>query len=178
MILHTDRLLLRPWEENDGEQLYKLASDPEVGPDCGWNPHKSLEESRELLPKLLMNAYTWAIVLNETNEVIGDISLMPFGTSNCAKNERQKEIGFWLGRPYWGNGYMPEACRELLRYAFEELNCELVWCAHHDKNNKSARVQEKCGFRFDHREEHFAQQLGISLTSIVNSISREQWNQK
>ena len=58
MILHTSRLTLRPWEERDAEQLYKLASDPEVGPDCGWNPHKSLEESRELLPKLLMNVYT------------------------------------------------------------------------------------------------------------------------
>ena len=178
MMLHTSRLILRPWEERDAEQLYKLASDPEVGPDCGWNPHKSLEESRELLPKLLMNVYTWAIVLKETDEVIGNISLMPFGTSSNAKNEKQKEIGFWLGRAYWGNGYMPEACKELLRHAFEDLGAECVWCAHHDKNHKSARVQEKCGFHFDHKKDNvYLRQLDCCRNSIVNCLTKEQWEQ-
>lgn len=179
MILHTERLLLRPWEEGDAQQLYKLASDPEVGPDCGWMPHQNLDESRHILTQMLMNCYTWAIVLKETGDVIGDISLMPFGTSDKARNENEKEIGFWMGRPYWGQGYMPEACTELLRYAFEDLNCDCVWCAHHDKNPKSARVQEKCGFRFDHKIEHvYLRQLDTYRNAVVNCMTKDDWNKR
>jgi len=179
VILHTERLILRPWEESDAEQLYKLASDPEVGPDCGWKPHETMEESKTTLHQRLMNSYTWAIVLKETGEVVGDISLMPFGTSGKARNENEKEIGFWMGRPYWGKGYMPEACTELLRHAFEDLGAECVWCAHHDKNPKSARVQEKCGFRFDHRIENvYLRQLDCYRNAVVNCMTRDDWNKR
>lgn len=176
MTLETKRLYLRPWEEGDEEALYQLAKDPEVGPDCGWKPHKDREESRYVLRRLLMNQYTWAIVEKDSGNVVGDISLMPHGTSSHTENEAQREIGFWLGRPYWGRGYMPEACRRLMDYAFGELNCELLWCGHHVDNQKSHRVQEKCGFRYHYREEeHYFAQLGIRRSGIVNRITREEW---
>lgn len=176
MELNTQRLLLRPWVREDTPALYDLARDAEIGPNCGWNPHKSMEESDEILRKVLMNRYTWAIVLKETGEVIGDISLMPFGTSTYANNQQEKEIGFWLGRPYWGRGYMPEACMALLSWAFdsEQVNC--VWCAHRIDNQNSARVQEKCGFRFHHRDEgRYSVQLDRYDDLIVNCWTREEW---
>ena len=48
-LYETDRILLRPWRESDAEALFKYASDPEVGPRAGWPPHKSVEESLEII---------------------------------------------------------------------------------------------------------------------------------
>jgi len=66
----------------------------------------------------------------------------------------EAEIGYWIGVPYWGNGYAPEAVRALLRRAFEELGMERVWCGYYDGNEQSRRVQEKCGFVYDHTDWH------------------------
>ena len=71
--METDRILLRPWLESDAEMLYKYASDPEVGPRAGWPPHKSVEESLDIIRTVFSNDRTWAIVLKETGEVIGCI---------------------------------------------------------------------------------------------------------
>ena len=69
----TDRIILRHWTESDAEALYKYASDPEVGPRAGWPPHKSLEESLEIIRTVFDNDTTWAIVLKDTGEAIGAI---------------------------------------------------------------------------------------------------------
>ena len=60
--METERLCLRPWRESDAEVLYRLASDPEVGPRAGWPPHQSVEESREIILTVFNNDTTWAIV--------------------------------------------------------------------------------------------------------------------
>jgi RimJ/RimL family protein N-acetyltransferase len=62
MILETERLILRPWCEDDANELYKYASDPEVGPPAGWLPHTSVENSREIIRAghvMLMTGETW-----------------------------------------------------------------------------------------------------------------------
>jgi RimJ/RimL family protein N-acetyltransferase len=58
------------------------------------------------------------------------------------------ELGYWLGKPFWGKGIIPEAAREMLRHAFEDLGMAKVWCGYYDGNTKSKRVQEKCGFMY------------------------------
>ena len=65
MILQTKRLILRPWSENDAEELYKYASDPEVGPPAGWPPHTSVENSREIIRTVLSAPETYAVCLKE-----------------------------------------------------------------------------------------------------------------
>ena len=67
-----------------------------------------------------------------------------------AAKEKELEIGFWIGRPVWGRGYIPEAVRCLEAYAFETLGCSALWCGYYDGNEKSKRVAEKCGFRYHH----------------------------
>ena len=64
--------------------------------------------------------------------------------------EDEGEIGCWLGTPYWGQGIIPEAVKELIRYGFEELGLKRIWYAYFDGNEKSKRVAEKCGFRYHH----------------------------
>ena len=69
--METDRIILRPWRESDAEALFKYASDPNVGPRAGWPPHKSVEESLEIIRTVFHNDHTWAIELKQTGESIG-----------------------------------------------------------------------------------------------------------
>ena len=69
--METEKILLRPWHESDAETLYKYASDPDVGPRAGWPPHKSINESREVIRTVFNDVTnTWAIELKETKEAI------------------------------------------------------------------------------------------------------------
>ena len=165
MKLETERLLLRPFLESDAEEVHELAKDPDVGPACGWQPHKNIEETRVVLKNILITNWTYAIVLKETGKVIGCISHGGKQVSHYCENENQVEIGFWLGKEYWGNGYMPEACRRIIKYCLEELKVEKVWCAHYIKNEKSKRAQEKCGFMYAYLDE--------KRSNIVNCIVPE-----
>ena len=69
-------------------------------------------------------------------------------------SDNECEIGYWIGEPYWGQGLIPEAIREILRHAFEDLHLSSVWCGYYDGNEKSRRAQEKCGFIYNHTEDN------------------------
>ena len=154
MELETKRLILRGWQENDATSLYKYAQNPNIGPIAGWQPHTSIENSCEIIKNVLSVAETYAVVLKQTGEPIGSIGLMmsksEINTNEMAEGEA--EIGYWIGEPFWGQGLIPEAVCELLRYAFENLELTAVWCGYYDGNEKSRRVQEKCGFIYHHTE--------------------------
>ncbi len=153
MELQTKRLLLRPWQESDAESLYKYAQNSNVGPIAGWQPHTSIENSREIIKDILSVNETYAVVLKKTREAIGSIGLMSSnGLHSAEMAENEGEIGYWIGEPFWGQGLIPEAVRKLLRHAFEDLQLAAVWCGYYDGNEKSKRVQEKCGFVYHHSE--------------------------
>lgn len=64
------------------------------------------------------------------------------GHTDMTNKEDECELGYWLGKPFLGRGYMPEAAKELIRYGFEELKMSIIWCKYYDGNDKSKRVQE------------------------------------
>ena len=153
MILKTDRLLLRPWEESDAESLYEYASDDRVGPIAGWPPHTSVKNSREIIRTVLSAEETYAVCLKEDNRAIGSIGLMIGKNSNLGLSEDEGEIGYWLGVPFWGRGLIPEAMREIIRRGFDDLHLKRLWCGYFEGNGKSKRAQEKCGFVYHHTNE-------------------------
>jgi [ribosomal protein S5]-alanine N-acetyltransferase len=150
MNLITERLILRPWEESDAESLYEYAKDPQVGPIAGWPPHTSVEDSRDIIKSVLAVNETYAICKRQDNRAIGSIGLMRGEQSNLDIPEDEGEIGYWIGVPFWGQGYVPEAVRELIRHGFEDLKLNRIWCGYFEGNDKSKRVQDKCGFRYHH----------------------------
>lgn len=154
VVLETERLVLRPWEDSDAEALYKYASDPEVGPAAGWPVHTSVQMSREVIRDILCAPETYAIVLRETAEPVGSIGLMEPRLQDVATTGHALELGYWIGKPYWGRGFVPEAAWAVIARAFGDLGCDQLWCAHYDGNRKSARVQEKLGFAPHHVEDH------------------------
>lgn len=71
MKLQTKRLILRPWHEDDAESLYKYAQNPNIGPIAGWPPHTSIDDSRKIIKTVLSADESYAVVLKETNEAVG-----------------------------------------------------------------------------------------------------------
>ena len=172
-MLETKRLLLRKWKESDAEECYRYAKDPRVGPIAGWPVHTSVEISRQVIRDILAVPETYAIVLKETGLPIGSIGLHH---NDLAEKDDEAELGYWLGVPYWGRGIVPEAARELLRYAFEDLKLKRVWCGYYEGNEKSKRVQEKLGFKFQWTTENVpVPQIGETRKGYVNLMTREDW---
>ncbi|MBQ2755427.1 MAG: GNAT family N-acetyltransferase [Oscillospiraceae bacterium] len=176
MIFETKRLILRPWCETDAEELYKYAKDPEVGPAAGWPPHTSADNSREIIGTVLSAPQTYAVCLKETGKPIGSIG---FHRNDLAVREDEYELGYWLGKPFWGQGLIPEAAREMLRYAFEDLGMQTLWCGHYDGNTRSRRVMEKLGFVYHHTTEGLeVRQLNEIRTGHVTVMTKEMWKNR
>jgi RimJ/RimL family protein N-acetyltransferase len=176
--LQTKRLILRNWQENDAESLYRYAQNPNIGPIAGWQPHTSIENSREIIKNVLSTDETYAVVLKQTGEAVGSIGLMLSKSeiNSVEMVEGEGEIGFWIGEPFWGQGLIPEAVCELLRHAFEDLQLTAVWCAYYDGNEKSKRAQAKCGFIYHHTEYNKSVPLMNDVrTEYYSKILYENW---
>lgn len=176
MKLETKRLILRPWQEEDAADLYEYAKDPRVGPIAGWPPHTSVENSREIIQTVLSSPDDCAVILKETGKPIGSIGLMAGKRSNLEIQEDEAEIGYWIGVPFWGQGLIPEAVEEVLRHGFEDLGLKKLWCGYFEGNEKSRRVQEKCGFRYDHTNRDIRWELMDDIrTEHITCQTREEW---
>ena len=168
--IETERLILRPWREDDAEELFRWASDPEVGPCAGWAPHRDVEDSRNVLRTILIKPDTWAVTLRGSDEPVGSVGVFP---TDFSEGKGQPEIGYWIARPLWGKGYIPEAVRALIAHCFAG-GAEAVWCAHAVVNDRSRRVIEKCGFVFRGQAEA-RMQIGETRLCSYYSIRREDW---
>lgn len=178
MIIKTERLILRRWAESDAESMYEYARDPAVGPVAGWPPHQSVEESLRVIREVLTGAECYAVCEKESGKAIGSIELKMKGRTDMTERDDECELGFCLGKAYWGKGYMPEAAKALLHRAFETLRMSVVWCGYYDGNDRSRRVQEKLGFVFHHT----CKEVPVPLMKEVrvghtNYMTRERWEE-
>ncbi|MBR3504506.1 MAG: GNAT family N-acetyltransferase [Clostridia bacterium] len=175
-MLQTERLTLRRWEEGDAEDLYRYAKDPDVGPIAGWPPHRSLEESRDVIRNVLNGREAYAVCLKADNRAIGAIELKLNGHTDMTERDDECELSYWLGKPFWGRGIMPEAAGEMLRHAFEDIGMTKVWVGYYEGNVKSKRVQEKVGFRYQWKSEDVDVPLmHETRNGYVSSLSKDQW---
>lgn len=179
MNLTTNRMILRPWNEEDAPSLYEYAKSPDIGPSAGWPVHTSVENSRQIIRDVLSVEETYAVVLKGEHSPIGSIGLMIGEKSSLGLGFDEGEIGYWIGVPYWGKGLIPEAVRELMRHGFEDLELKTLWCGYYDGNEKSRRVQEKCGFQYHHTtKEKKCPLLNCVRTEHVTRITKGQWRQR
>ena len=145
-LFETERLVLRRHELSDAEDMYKnYCSNDNVTKFLSWNTHESLEATKEYLKNVALpkyekeNTYMWAVVLKETNEVIGCIE-----ASKVDLNFKSVMFGWVLSEKYWGQGLMPEAARVIRDYLFDE-GFVRIWAYHNKDNPKSGRVMQKIG---------------------------------
>jgi RimJ/RimL family protein N-acetyltransferase len=174
-MIETERLILRPWHENDAEALYKYARDPDIGPPAGWPPHTSVENSRDIIRTVFSAPETYAVCLKDGSP-IGSIGLKLMGSTDMTNRDDECELGYWIGKPFWGQGLIPEASRALLCHAFEDLSMRAVWCGYYDGNEKSKRVQEKLGFVYQYTTEGLEVTLVNEIrTGHTNLMTKERW---
>ena len=174
VILKTERLLIRPWRQSDLDDFYSYASVDGVGQMAGWKPHESKEESKIILDMFISHKKTFA--LEYQGKVIGSVGIEKYNETLFPEFENKKcrEIGYVLSKEYWGQGLMPEALKEVIRFLFENANLDVIFCGHFLWNEQSHRVQEKSGFKhyaFDTYETAF----GTTEENEVNILKREDW---
>ena len=173
--ISSPRLLFREWKEEDKEELFAAASDREIGPMAGWQPHRSVEESLSIIKTILSEENTFAIIEKESGKIIGSVGLFPPVEKIVKKDKDELEVGYWIAKPKWGRGYATESVKRMLEYAFETLKINKVWCGAFIENTRSIRVQEKCGFVFSHIEEIHVSPLNQNKTERFSYIDRETW---
>lgn len=147
LILKTERLILRPWEEKDLQDFYEYASVDGVGQLAGWLPHKNIEESGTILKMFIEGKNALAVEYN--GKVIGSISVDEYDEEEFPEFNDQlgAELGYQLSKDFWGKGFMPEAVNAVINYLFDTLQLDFIMCCHFNHNEQSKRVQEKCGFK-------------------------------
>ena len=144
--LETDRLILRRFTAEDAEAMYRnWASDPEVTRYLTWPCHASPEATRALLEQWTElyadgGYFQWAIQKKGAGEVIGCISVVKLEEEVDAA-----EIGYCLGRAFWGQGIMPEALGAVMAFLFDEADVNRISARHDANNPKSGRVMQKAG---------------------------------
>lgn len=181
--LFTERLILRPWTWDDLDDLYAYASVDGVGQPAGWMPHRSREESREILAKFLSDGSIFAIERAADRRVIGSLGIHSTPWEKLPPEEnpyphlRTCEIGYVLAKPYWGQGLMPEAVRRVQAYLFCDCAADLVFVSHYDFNTQSRRVIEKCGFVHVGVEQHYARQIGQTYRCLRYALDRKTYLQ-
>ncbi len=147
--IETQRLVLRPWREEDLQDFYEYASVPGVGEMAGWSTHKSIEESMTVLKIFMEEKKTFAIELKENGKVIGSLGLETREDILDVTNDSVgREIGYTIGKEYWGRGLTPEAVKAVIDYCFRVLKFDWLTCGHFVWNHQSRRVVEKCSFDY------------------------------
>lgn len=148
--IETDRLILRPFVQEDAQSMYRnWASDPAVTKFLSWPTYKSVETAHEILAiwtRQYMDPtfYQWAIELKELGQPIGSISVV-------SHDDRvdMAEIGFCIGKNWWGQGIMTEAMKVVMEYLFMEVGVQRIEAGHDPNNPASGAVQRKCGLKYE-----------------------------
>lgn len=148
LVIKTDRLVLRTFNDNDLEDLYSYAKTPGLGEMAGWPHHRSIEDSKEVLERFKKNKDVLAI--EKDSKVIGSLGLHPVDDEFYKEFEdkKGKEIGFVLSEDFHRQKIMTEAVKALMKYAFEDLGLDYISAGYFRGNFKSRWFQQKLGFSY------------------------------
>ncbi|MEZ4768603.1 MAG: GNAT family N-acetyltransferase [Caldilineales bacterium] len=149
-VIETERLVLRPFTLDDAADVQRLAGDPDIADTTLVIPHPYPDGAAESWINTHQERWdnglgiVCAITLRSSGELIGAISVL-----SISKQHGHGELGYWVGKPYWNNGYCTEAARGLIRFCFETLGLHRVHAYHFARNPASGRVMAKAGMRYE-----------------------------
>ncbi len=174
--LSTERLLLRPFTLADAPEVQRLAGDKAIASTTENIPHPyedgmaeewiSTHEPRFERGELV----NFAIVLRESDALIGAVGLI------IEKKNQRAALGYWMGKPYWGNGYCTEAARAVVRYGFEALGLNRISSTHMKRNPASGRVMQKIGMSHEGSLRKHVVKWDALEDIEMYSILRNEWN--
>jgi RimJ/RimL family protein N-acetyltransferase len=154
-VLETERLILRPLEARDATSVHRLASAPEIADTTLTFPHPyPFHAAVEWIERAhkewkAETAYIFAITLKETKEFLGGIGL------HLTIHDRNAEMGFWVGKPFWNCGYCSEAAFAMMKFGFQTLGLHRIYGRHFPRNIASGKVLTKVGMKYEgHLRQH------------------------
>lgn len=162
--LETKRLILRPFRNSDVNDLYEYAKVKGIGENAGWTHHQSITESSIILQNFISKDDVYAIELKENHKVIGSIGLHAVRVVNS--DAIQKELGYVVSKNYHNLGICQEATKEVIRFCFEELGVDILWCNHFEDNLISKHIILKNGFKYHHTFEKDIEALNFKRYKI------------
>jgi len=140
-VLETKRLALRAPRLEDAKSVAALANDRRIAENTARIPH----------PYRMTDAEGFISGANKAGDAVFLITLRDgtiVGGCGIVSEDETPELGYWLGVPYWGNGYATEALHAVVDYAFTDLGHEALQAGARVTNPASRRVLEKCGFQW------------------------------
>ena len=172
--IKTRRLTLRPFCQDDLDDFYEYAKVDGVGQMAGWLPHKSLEESKDILDIFIAGKNKFALVYN--NKVVGSIGIEKYNEKELDEfsSLKGREVGYVLSKDYWGQGLMSEAIKGVVKYLFEEVKLDFIAGCFFKRNNRSRRVQEKNGFKF-YKDIIYETRYGTKEDSVYMILTKEEY---
>lgn len=172
--LETARLRLRPYNEADIPELVPLIGTREVAATTLRIPHPYTEnDAREFLVMAEEPGRIWlAVTLLADGRQIGGVGL------RVDDQHSNAELGYWLGAPYWGQGYATEAAREMLRHGFQQLKLHRIFASHFEGNTASGRVLQKLGMQYEGCQRQHIRKWDRFLDSELYGILRDEWEQR
>ncbi len=175
-VIKTERLILRPFNHEDVNDLFEYASNPDITKYVLWYPHTSKYESLEFINNTV-EAYIknepspWAIEFVQTNKVIGSI-----GFNNYSIQNEKADIGFAISKKYWGKGITVEALKPIIEYSFKKLNLHRLEAHCIVSNKASARVLEKAGMKYEGTFREFTKVKGKFISAKFYAILKSDWS--
>lgn len=143
----TKRLILRPVVPEDAIDIFEYAKHPDVGPNAGWKPHESLDETMEVMQHAFLGQDgVFGIILRDADRLIGTAGLIG---DPKRSNDAVRMLGYAIGAPYWGNGLMTETAQALLDYGFQTMKLDLISAYCYPFNQRSAAVLTKLGLCYE-----------------------------
>jgi ribosomal-protein-alanine N-acetyltransferase len=176
--LETERLTLRPFELADAQEVQRLAGDRAIADTTLNIPHPYIDGEAEKWisthrPKFESGEFaTFAIVLRGSEALIGAISL------HLSRRFDRAELGYWIGTPYWNEGYCTEAGQAVLGYGFKELGLNRIHAHYLKRNAASGRVMQKLGMSQEGILRQHVKKWDRYEDIVVYAILREDWGSK
>jgi ribosomal-protein-alanine N-acetyltransferase len=171
----TERLHLRPMEMEDAPSLFAVWSDPVVSKHMNIETFTDVSQAEYMISllrelSLEQKACRWTILLKDSGQIIGScgFNYLDF------ENERA-EIGYDLGHPFWGNGYVPEALRALVSYGFHDLGLHRIEAKVEPENINSIKVLRKLHFVEEGTLRGYEKSKGRFVDLMMFSVLRSEW---
>ena len=169
--LETQRLILRRFKVSDSKDMFlNWANDESVTKFLTWEPHQSIEETKQLLVEWVKSYnksdyYQWGIVLKEEDVLIGSIAAVKTDEElNIA------EIGYCMGKKWWGKGIMAEALKRVIEFFFDEVEVKKVVAKHYIDNINSGKVMKKAGMTYEKTvEEEFKEEARVMCYYLIKN---------
>ena len=189
-MIETKRLLIRPVQMEDASDIFEYAKDEDTGPMAGWPPHKTIEDTKEVLDMWLepeSEEKVFAIVYKPDNKVVGTMGVTYL--NNKQKDNKNVfvnhllddgkqlfEVGNTISKAYWGKGISTECLTNMIDYIFETTEADIIITCHYAENLGSKKVQEKCRMKEYGSYERDKNWYNTDCnTMVVRGKTREEW---